>query len=107
MLWSWEQERHTSLACFCSACTALLSCQHPPSLDRFQFQIVVHLHKKSHISDTSEQICPHIRQITGPHRQRTWFYKMNMGKGGCVGGVHNNEFITLENRICGRTTPRQ
>lgn len=45
----------------------LWPCRTPPvpvtaastlSLDQFQFQIVVHLHEKSHISDTSGQVLP-------------------------------------------------
>lgn len=66
MAWSWEQERQGFLACvysdFVGHCPALHSCQHPASLDLFQFQIVRLLDKKSYISNTSGQIVPGIRE---------------------------------------------
>ena len=81
MAWSWEEERQAFLARvysdFTGLCPALHSCQHPASLDLFQFQIVRLVDKRSHISDTSGQS---FQALERDNSQRILFCKIKAGE---------------------------
>lgn len=96
MLLSWAQERHAFLACFCSASTASTL----PLRISFSFRLLGTCIQNLIFQTPQSKLSRHQRKTLS---KAPGFARSTRGGG----EQYNKELITLENRICGRTTPRQ